>query len=147
MKKSVIIAIFIIYVLAILTVGFIGIAVKPYDEVIKVESIICLNNDAKVNDTDTGGYDIEVSLPKGEQSITLMCEARPENATIRTLSYSSNKTEGVTLTQNKDGTCTVTLSEDVKTVIITVKANDRPNGAVLKIKIKSKISGSDIGIL
>lgn len=143
MKKSVIISIFIIYVLAILTVGFIGIAVRPYDEVIVVDSIICLNENQKKAEAGKN-YDIEVALPEGEHSITLICEARPENATNRTLSFSSEEKDGVTITPNKDGTCTVTFEKNINGVIVTVYANDRPKGAVLKIRVKGKISGSDI---
>lgn len=139
MKKSVIIAIGIIYILAILTVGFIGIAVRPYDEVIKVESIVCLNQDAKADTSGSGKYDYEIVLPVNVDTVTLICEARPQNATVRTLSYSADKTEdqGVTLVMNKDGTCTVTL-DSVFSTIVTVKADDRPNGAILKIRIKGR---------
>ena len=136
MKKSVIIALFIIYVIAIVTVGFIGIAAKFYDETIAVESIVCLNEEYVAIENNQK-YDGEIKLKEGEKSLILKCEVRPANATVTLLDYSANK-EGVTLTSNQDGTCTVTFDKDMASVIITVQATDKPNGVTLKIRIKGK---------
>ena len=138
MKKSVIIAIFIIYILAIVTVGFVGIAAKAYEEVINVSEIVCLNENYKIN-TGTGDYDIQIDLPQGEKSITLICEARPTDASKKELDYYANKDQ-VTLIKNSDGSCTVNFDDDLAYVTITVKATDRPKGATLKIRIKGNIN-------
>lgn len=44
MKKSVIITIIVIYVLAIVVVGFIGLKMKVYDEQKYVEKIECISD-------------------------------------------------------------------------------------------------------
>ena len=47
MKKSVIITIIVIYVLAIVVVGFIGLKMKVYDEQKYVEKIECISDGYK----------------------------------------------------------------------------------------------------
>ena len=47
MKKSVIITIIVIYVLAIVVVGFIGLKMKVYDEQKYVEKIECISDGFK----------------------------------------------------------------------------------------------------
>ena len=53
MKKSVIITIIVIYVLAIVVVGFIGLKMKVYDEQKYVEKIECISDGYKDYDPNT----------------------------------------------------------------------------------------------
>jgi len=140
MKKSVILTILVIYIFAILTVGFIGIAQKVYDEKINVTGIECLNEYVAVENAD---YDIEIQLPKGETTVILSCRAVPANATVPVLDYYSDN-ENVEVVKNDDGTCTVTLVGKVRSAIVIVKSTDRTPGVQLRIKIKQTISGDDI---
>ena len=47
MKKSVVFAIAVIYLIAIIVVGFLGQALKVYNENIYVERITCISDDYK----------------------------------------------------------------------------------------------------
>lgn len=141
MKKSVIISIVVIYIFAILTVGFIGIAQKVYDEVKYVERIECLT---KHEIDKTSDHDILIKLEKGQMEIELQCRAYPLDATTTKLDYSSNSDQ-VQVVKNDDGTCRVIFTESSpKNVIITVKSTDKTPGVTLKILIKQKTNSGDI---
>lgn len=64
MKKSVIITIIVIYVLAIVVVGFIGLKMKVYDEQKYVEKIECISDGYKDYDPNTEnlGYDCGIFI-------------------------------------------------------------------------------------
>ena len=137
MKKSVIISIVIIYLLAIVTVGFIGIAQKVYDEVVYVEKIECINDDYQ--EKPSNDIDGEIIVPKGANQVVIKCRAIPANATNTKLSYEANKPEDqIVVVDNGDGTATVHFKKNINAVIITIKSTDKPPGVSLNIKINNK---------
>ena len=84
MKKSVIITIAIIYILAIVIVGFLGIALKIYDEHKYVESIKCITEgyqDGQIEGANCDGYIIVKYKNNTENKILLKCQAEPADAT------------------------------------------------------------------
>ena len=169
MKKSVILTILVIYIAAIVTVGFIGIALKIRSGDVKyVEQI-------KVSDSfkDTYNYSSEPVVVNGEviadgsiewkydkekeNVIIIKCQAVPSDAANTTLKYvldldqgfdEANPPEDITgktfsFLVQKDGTLRITLLKD-KDVTVTVKSSDRNPGASLRIRIKIKIGGGGI---
>lgn len=163
MKKSVILAIAVIYIASIITVGFIGIALKIRAGDVKyVESINCVTDgysseavvDREGNKVADGS--IEVTYEAGVQ-VVIKCQAVPSDAKNTTLKYVLDTNAGYDATNppddltgktfsyviNNDGTLTVTLLKE-NDVNITVKSSDRNPGASLKILIKVKITGGNI---
>ena len=96
MKKSVIITIIVIYVLAIVVVGFIGLKMKVYDEQKYVEKIECISDGYKDYDpnTETGLAKIHAGyigyIKKDYKSglkVEIKCRITPDNATHKNLEY------------------------------------------------------------
>ena len=162
MKKSVILVIGIIYIAAIITVGFIGIALKVYDEKKYVESIEC-KSDNYIEETDPDlktkwdGY-IEIKYNKDAENLVIIkCLANPSDATNKKLKLFGVEDKGYDLDNppedltgkefgyrdNGDGTWTIKLIKNTSQ-IITVVSTDRNPSAKIRIQIKVKKSGSGI---
>ena len=79
MKKSVIIAIFAIFVASIIAVGFFGMKQVVYNETVYVSSITCINDNA----TDFGNYKlIQIQFIDGQvNGVQLNYRVEPSNAT------------------------------------------------------------------
>lgn len=165
MKKSVILAIAVIYIASIITVGFIGIALKIRAGDVKyVESINCVTDgyttDPELTSDKDGNKIVDGAIPvtfEAGLQVVIKCQAVPSDAKNPTLKYvldnnagydANNPPDDLTGKQfsyviNNDGTLTVTLLK-ANDVIITVKSSDRNPGASLKILIKVKITGGNI---
>ena len=97
MKKSVILTIAVIYIFAIVIVGFIGIRQGAYNENVYVDDIVIISDNYKKYDvsTDVGklkieeGYEgyIQTNFKEGLK-IEIKCQVKPDNATIKKLQYS-----------------------------------------------------------
>lgn len=162
MKKSVVLTILIIYIIAIVVVGFIGIALKVYDEKKYVERIECINeeyvNEPVYDESDGSligdGYILIKKKDNPDLTIVIKCRALPADATNTTLKLQvnggydfDNPPEDTTgykfwYRDNGDGTWTIKLLVE-KDQTITVVPTDRA-GIKLKIRIKVKKSGADI---
>lgn len=137
MKKSVIVSIAVIYIIAIVVVGFIGMKMKVANALVPVEKIECVSEDAvkstgdKVNEYD---YSIKKNYTEGLK-VEIKCQITPDNATQKRLEYiyDESKTDTYTLTVNPDGTATVSFYNRGSATII-VKATDN-NGVNITIKI------------
>lgn len=158
MKKSVILTILIIYIIAIVVVGFIGIALKIYDEKKYVESIECSTEGYVPESLDgkSDGY-IEVQYKKNTDNLVVIkCRALPADATNTKLKLIVDKDKGYDVDNppedvsnfefwyrdNKDGTWTINLLKG-KSQQISVQPTDRA-GVKLIILIEVKISGGGI---
>lgn len=132
MKKSVIITIIIVYIIAIFVVGFMGMEIEIANELVPVEDIICVNEDATKADAN-GDYDyvIKKSYVEGLK-VELKCQVIPDNATQKKLEYLGGGSS-YKVTTNSDGTATVEFFNR-GAATITVKATDN-NGKSIVIKI------------
>ena len=151
MKKSVIITIIVIYVLAIVVVGFIGLKMKVYDEQKYVEKIECISDGYKDYDpnTETGLAKIHAGyigyIKKDYKSglkVEIKCRITPDNATHKKLEYIYDENSTIyKLTTNSDGTATIEfLTGGVATIII--RSTDSK-----QTQIKIEVSAFDWSIL
>lgn len=139
MKKSVVFAIAIIYLLAIVIVGFLGQALKVYNENIYVESIECISDDYKPYKKSSQQYQegyIGYILTDGYQEglkVLIKCRVLPANATHKDLEYFSTDTSICTIEKQEDGTAIAHfLKAGAATIVI--KATDN-GAATIKINI------------
>ncbi len=142
MKKSVVIAIGIVYIVAIIVVGLFGQKLHIYDPTIYAERVICQSEDYKEYTEEekekrkADGCITKVGFSVG-MKVELKCQVLPNNATYKELNYLYDQTqfndEIVKLQVNEDYTASLTFYEDT-TVTVTVKADDG-KGARLRIKI------------
>lgn len=144
MKKSVVLTISIIYILAIVVVGFLGIALKVYNEKVYVESIVCITEGYEeiVNDEYCDG---EIKAKKN-QEIVIKCQVKPDNATNATLRFDYDHDEVGKLFEifeNSDGTCTIKML-DTGSAYITIVPTDRNSNISLTIKVYCKPDVNDI---
>lgn len=131
MKKSVIITIIVIYVIAIFVVGFIGMEMEVANELVPVEKIVCVTDGAEKKEDEEYDYLIKSSFEEGLK-IELKCQVIPDNATQKKLQY-IGEGQSFKLTPNSDGTATVEFLKK-GSATITVKSTDN-NGVSIKIKI------------
>ena len=100
MKKSVILTIAVIYILAIVVVGFMGIRMQVYEEKVYVDEIVMLTEGYKPYTKDTAlgesklnegidGY-ITKSFKEGLK-VELKCQVKPDNADNKNLGKSNIK--------------------------------------------------------
>lgn len=137
MKKSVIVLIGIIYIAAIVFVGFFGMKLTAYDEMIYITDIECVNEELKVsNDPETNEEQKSIwfKFKQGgnelENTITIKYKVYPENASLKgtdaaKLVYDENtkvaKVNGLHITFLKKGVLTVQIiSKDGSNVIETI---------------------------
>ena len=143
MKKSVILTISIIYILAIVVVGFLGIALKVYNEKVYVEKIICITDGYK--EVENKEYDGKIEVKKN-QEVVIKCQVEPDNATNPILRFDFDDSELGTLftfVENGDGTWTIKML-DTGTVYIDIVPTDRSSNISLTIQINCRPSPSDI---
>lgn len=144
MKKSVILTISIIYILAIVVVGFLGIALKVYNEKVYIEKIICITEGYKEIENDEY-CDGEIIVEKN-QEIVIKCQVEPDNANSMKLRFDYDHNEVGKLfeiVENSDGTCTIKML-DTGAAYITIVPTDRNSNISLTIKVYCKRSVSDI---
>ena len=133
MKKSVIITIIIVYIIAIFVVGFIGMEIEIANELVPVDGIVCLNEDAVKSDSVEYDYQIKKNFVEGLK-IELKCKVIPDTATQKKLEYRYDEQPGkFKVTVNPDGTATIEILKPCAP-LITVKATDN-NGKSISIKI------------
>lgn len=143
MKKSVIITIAVVYIFAIVVVGFIGIKIKAYNTPEFVTDITCVSDnfhkcdpnkpvDAKELKAGIIGY-IEEEFKEGLK-ITINCQVTPDNATKKALTFSVvDNPAAYKLTPTSDGSATIEFFVGTE-VIVTIKSTDI-KGYSIKIKV------------
>ncbi|MBQ2891451.1 MAG: hypothetical protein IJE45_01005 [Bacilli bacterium] len=144
MKKSVILTISIIYILAIVVVGFLGIALKVYNEKVYVEKIICITDGYVAVENDE--YCDGVITVQKNQEVVIKCQVEPDNATNPNLRFDYDSDElgkKFEFVENGDGTCTIKML-DSGTTFIEIVPTDRNSNISLRIKITCKPSLEDI---
>lgn len=120
MKKSVIVLIGIIYIAAIVFVGFFGMKVTAYDEMIYITNIECTNEGIRENadGTKTLRFNYVDGGDVLENTLTLTYKVYPDNSTLKgadaaTLVYDENTTvatvDGLHITFLKRGVLTVQI--------------------------------------
>ncbi len=142
MKKSVIISIGIVYIVAIIVVGLFGQKLHIYNPVVYATEVVCHSETYKEyteeekEKRNADGVITLLSFTLG-MKVELKCQALPNNVTNNALNYmyETDKFDEsiVVLTVNSDYTASLTFYEPV-TMIINVKAADG-HGARLRIKI------------
>ena len=148
MKKSVVFAIAVIYLIAIIVVGFLGQALKVYNENIYVDSIECISDDYKPYKENSAefkeGYIGYIQPDEYEDGLQVLikCRVEPANATYKDLQYISADTSICTIEKQEDGTAIATFKK-AGTVTVIIKSTDTGNE-----QIKNKIITFDVsGIL
>lgn len=124
-KKSVVLAISVIYVLAIVVVGFIGMKMKAYNPTIYVDSIQCISEgytEYLDQQNNADGY-ISTIYSEGLK-VLIKCKISPDNATTTKLKYDYDQTsQTFKLQVNDDGTAVVEFLKG-GTATITIKSMD-----------------------
>ena len=156
MKKSVIMTIAVVYVLAIVAVSFLGMKMFIYNPEIPVEEIICRSEDkvstqkyAYVKNTNPKlKYDGTISIKYDENydnQIVVDCYVKPDNSTVKTVSYwwdkSAATNHNITIIE-KDG-CLYVKFNKTASINIIVSANDDSKKSIT-IKVSAKPSREDI---
>lgn len=128
MKKSVILTIAVIYIFAIVIVGFIGIRQGAYNENKYVEDIIIISNNYVKYDLNSdeakNGYEgyISTSYVEGLK-IEIKCQVKPDNATNKKLVYACAESTDYKLITNSDGTATIEFYHGAQFTLI-IKSQD-----------------------
>lgn len=129
MKKSVVILILIIYIASIAFVGFFGMKMLSYNEVIKPEKVEITNTDLKQTKDSEGDYKYIVIDLGQTTSYTLEWKVYPENAS-QNVEFVYDKTSSVAqvtdwggVSFNKKGTITIVVraSGGMSTIYARVK--------------------------
>lgn len=147
MKKSVVLVIAVIYVLAIVVVGFIGIRMKIYNAIVYVDKIECVSDNyckfKEDNEFYEKGYDGYISVLYEENlKVLIKCNIHPENASEKKIEYIYDKSSTTyTVTYNEDGTANVEFLKGGSATII-IKSTDNV-GVYIKILINA-VDLSDI---
>lgn len=143
MKKSVILTIAVIYIFAIVIVGFMGMKMNVYNEKVYVNEIVVLSQDYKpyTDDTELGknmledgysGYITRSDFTYG-MKIEIKCDVKPDNADNKKLIYSCAESSKYKLILNSDGTATIEFYEGT-VVDLIIKSSDTV-GESIKIRI------------
>lgn len=145
MKKSVILTILVMYLFAIIIVGFVGVKLKIYDETRYVEKIICTNSKYvelsesekdKLESTGEEIYDgyIFVLYTEGLK-VDLKFDVLPENANNKKLNFVYPQSDGFTLENTSDTSAILSFSKP-DSVTIRVTSNDN-SGVSIVIKVSA----------
>lgn len=143
MKKSVILTIAVIYILAIVIVGFLGIRMNVYDEKVYVDEILIISDNYKKYDPNTllgaqkindgySGY-FQESFKQGLK-IEVKCQVKPDNASIKKVIYSQIDSQDCKLIVKEDGTAVIEFYRG--TVVDLIISSADSVGKSIKIQIQ-----------
>ena len=142
MKKSVIFAIVVIYILAIVVVGFLGRKLTVPNPPVDVVNIKCTSDDYVAYNPDIAsdkewidrGYAGKIELNyEQNMRILLKCRIDPANATQQDVDYISGNTQNGVVVKNEDGTAYLDILQK-GTFDVTIRATDNKKTSI-KIKI------------
>ena len=140
MKKSVVLTIAIIYIVAVVAVGVFGISVRIPEQIVYVDKITCVSDGYKSYEDNQDklalGYDgyISKTYSKGLK-VVIQCAINPIDATNGDLIYiyDESRSDVYTVEVRPDGTAVVSFHQS-GSAIITIKAADS-KGVSTKIEI------------
>lgn len=117
MKKSVIILIGVIYIMAIAVVSFFGLQMEMFNETIYVEKVECINEDIIVTSSGNKYINIKYSSDEETNVVQLEWKVTPDNATNKSVRFVYDEESKVaevtkfgTVIFYKKGTITVTIT-------------------------------------
>ena len=119
MKKSVVIIIALIYLVAIALVSFFGLQFKVFEQIIPVERIEILNEGLKENAT-WGKYVVIQKNAEGEWKYQIDYRVYPDDATDTRVSFSYDSQAHPGVSIDETGVVTFTTSDMVKVKIISM---------------------------
>ena len=131
MRKSVIILIGVIFVLAVFTVSFFGLKTQVYDEKIYISKIEIINEDVK--QTNSGENYIIIDYDEDNPNFIIQRKIYPENATTKVVEYLYDETNPFA-TVDSTGVVTFTSSGAI-TVYVSAKDG---SGVMTTLKIIAK---------
>lgn len=148
MKKSVILTIAVIYILAIVVVGFMGIRMQVYEEKVYVDEIVMLTEGYKPYTKDTAlgesklnegidGY-ITKSFKEGLK-VELKCQVKPDNADNKNLLFSCDASDDYKLVMNSDGTATIEFYKGCVATVLIKSADGKGANMTVEIKVNDFI--------
>lgn len=142
MKKSVVVAIGIVYIIAIVVLGLFGQKLHVYDPIVYANSVVCHSENYKEYPEDqkdnknADGFILYSKFTKG-MKVELKCQALPNDATNRDLIYiydaQKYNEDIVTFKKNSDYTASFTFHQAATFTVIVKSADSK--GARLRIKI------------
>ena len=131
MKKSVIVLIGVIYVLAVFAVSFFGLKTQVYNEKIYISEIEIINEDVKI--TSSGENYVMFEYDESNPYFIIQRKIYPENATSKVVEYAYDETNAFASVDNT-GLVTFT-SRGAITVYVTAKDG---SGVITTLKIIAK---------
>lgn len=134
MKKSVLLLIGIIYILAIATVSFFGLKIQIVGETVYINKIECINENAKVVNGEKWIIVNYYEDPDNPLAVQLEWRIYPDNATKKLVSFVYDENSTVA-TVNKLGTVIFKKSGAITVDII---AADGSNNVIETVKIIAK---------
>lgn len=141
MKKSVVLAIVVVYVFAIVIVGFIGIRMKIYNPDVNIETIICETEGYSEIDEHNGiikrNYEKNLAIIIKCKYLPLDANQFPKGYPFEYICY--EKPSDYKLTVLGDGTCKIEFYRNC-TCDVTVKAQDSHQ---VQLKISIQIMPND----
>lgn len=88
MKKSVIVMIMVIYVASIVFIGFFGMKISAYDEIIYVNKVECINEEAKLKPDGSKTIILELDKHDSEKNIyQILWKVLPMDASKRNIKF------------------------------------------------------------
>lgn len=132
MKKSVIVLIGVIYVLAVFAVSFFGLKTQVYNEKIYIERIEVINEGVK--QSSSGENYIIIEYDESNPYFIIQRKIYPEHATTKVVEYTYDKTNAFASVDNDTGIVTFN-QEGAITVYITAKDG---SGVITTLKIIAK---------
>ncbi len=143
MKKSVILSILVIYIIAVFVVGFIGQKLKVYDPTVYVDEIVCESEGFEENTEElkAKGYIGRINVDEftNGMKIQIKCRVNPDNATYPKLIYSIPSNTKICTMEIIDGIAVLTFT-DSGFVVVTVTSSD-----TRKKSVKIEVNVTDLG--
>ena len=147
MKKSVILSILVIYIIAVFVVGFIGQKLKVYHPTVNVDEIVCESEGFEEIENTTKNpkvkrcYGGDFKFIKG-MKIQIKCRVKPDNATYPKLIYSISSEKNTCTMEIIDGIAVLTFTGS-DFVVVSVTSSDN-----IGIEARIEVTVTDVdGIL
>lgn len=134
MKKSVLLLIGIIYILAVATVSFFGLKVQIVGETVYINRIECINEDIKIYNDEKYIIVDYYDDPDNPLAVQLEWRIYPDNATKKLVSFVYDETSTVA-TVNKLGTV---IFKESGAITVYITAADGSNNIVETVKVIAK---------
>ena len=139
MKKNVVLAIAVIYIIAVVAVGVFGISVRIPEQITYIDRVECVSDGYRTYEDNPGklelGYDGYISKVYSEGlEVVIHCAIYPQNPTNDDLIYIYDESSTTYKLEIRDDGTAVVKFHCPGTAIITIKAEDT-KGASTKIDV------------